>query len=207
MSDSTRNATVTRYAEADVPTEYGTLRLVVYRQSGTDHEHVAIVAGDVAGKSDVLVRVHSECLTGEVLHSLKCDCREQLDLALLRIVEAGEGAVLYLRQEGRGIGLENKLRAYKLQDKGFDTVTANLKLGFAADLRDYGIGAQILVDLGVRRIHLLTNNPRKVVGLEAYGLSIEKRVPVQVAPNRHNRRYLSTKRDKLGHLLELAQED
>jgi len=169
-----------------------------------DKHHVALVKGDVAGRPDVLVRVHSECLTGDVFHSLRCDCGEQLTSALAMIEREGRGVLLYLSQEGRGIGLLNKLRAYRLQEDGLDTVEANERLGLPADLRDYGIGAQILADLGVRRIDLLTNNPRKVVGLEAYGLHIESRVPVQVKPNPHNRRYLSTKRDKLGHLLELG---
>jgi 3,4-dihydroxy 2-butanone 4-phosphate synthase/GTP cyclohydrolase II len=193
--------------QVPLPTAEGVFQLHLYESVLEGDHHIALVRGRISGRQATLVRVHSQCLTGDVFGSQRCDCGQQLNAALRAIAKRGSGVLLYLRQEGRGIGLENKLRAYKLQDKGYDTVTANLKLGFAADLRDYGIGAQILADLGVRRIDLLTNNPRKVVGLEAYGLRIESRVPVQVKPNPHNRRYLSTKRDKLGHLLELARED
>ena len=202
-----REQLVRSLLQVPIPTAEGAFQLHLYESVLEGDHHIALVKGRISPRTPTLVRVHSQCLTGDVFGSQRCDCGPQLRAALRAIAKHGSGVLLYLRQEGRGIGLENKLRAYKLQDRGFDTVTANLKLGFAADLRDYGIGAQILVDLGVRRIHLLTNNPRKVVGLEAYGLSIEKRVPVQVAANRHNRKYLSTKRDKLGHLLELAQED
>lgn len=205
MSDSTRNAAVTRYAEADVPTEYGPLRMIVYRQEGSEHEHVAIVSGEVAGKSDVLVRVHSECLTGEVLHSLKCDCREQLDLALRRIAESGEGAVLYLRQEGRGIGLGNKIRAYALQAQGYDTVDANRALGFEDDLRRYDVAAFMLEDLGVESVRLMTNNPSKVDALRAEGVEVTGRVEHLVEPHAHNRGYLESKKARMGHVYDLTR--
>jgi 3,4-dihydroxy 2-butanone 4-phosphate synthase/GTP cyclohydrolase II len=198
---------VKRVAHAQLPTEHGDFEIYAYDNIIDNMTHVALVRGDIGDGKDVLVRVHSKCLTGDVFHSARCDCGAQLHTAMARIAEEGRGVLLYLNQEGRGIGLSNKIRAYELQDEGFDTVEANERLGFKPDQRDYGIGAQILTDLGVKTMRLLTNNPRKVVGLEAYGLRIESRVPVQVKPNPHNRRYLSTKRDKLGHLLELARED
>jgi 3,4-dihydroxy 2-butanone 4-phosphate synthase / GTP cyclohydrolase II len=192
---------VKRIAEAVLPTPYGTFRVIAFENQVDQREHVALVKGEIQGRRNVLVRMHSECLTGDVFHSLRCDCGEQLHAAMRRIEEAGAGAVVYLRQEGRGIGLANKIRAYSLQDDGQDTVQANETLGFKPDLRDYGIGAQILLDLGLSSIRILTNNPRKVVGLEGYGLKITGREPIQVTPSDFNRGYLSAKRDKLGHLL------
>jgi 3,4-dihydroxy 2-butanone 4-phosphate synthase/GTP cyclohydrolase II len=195
---------VKRIAEATLPTPYGEFQLIAYENQVDRREHVALVKGQLEGRKNVLVRMHSECLTGDVFHSLRCDCGEQLHAALRRIDEAGLGAVVYLRQEGRGIGLANKVRAYALQEQGQDTVQANESLGFKPDLRDYGVGAQILLDLGLSSIRLLTNNPRKIVGLEGYGLRVTGREPIQVVPGAHNRGYLETKRSKLGHLLEGA---
>src|ERR671933_336936 len=192
---------VERVVEARLPTEYGEFNVVGFRSLVDDKHHVAMVKGDVAGADDVLVRVHSECLTGDVFHSLRCDCGQQLESALELIEEEGRGVLLYLAQEGRGIGLLNKLRAYKLQEEGLDTVDANLELGLPADLRDYGIGAQILVDLGLTSIRLLTNNPKKIVGLEGYGLRVTEQLPIEHPATAHNLHYLRAKRDRLGHRL------
>jgi len=192
---------VERVVETGLPTAFGDFNVVGYRTLVDDKHHVAMVKGAVDGEQDVLVRVHSECLTGDVFHSLRCDCGQQLEDALARIEQEGRGVLLYLAQEGRGIGLLNKLRAYKLQEQGLDTVDANLELGMPADLRDYGIGAQILVDLGLGSIRLLTNNPKKIVGLEGYGLRVTDQIPIEHAPGEHNRDYLRTKAQKLGHLL------
>jgi 3,4-dihydroxy 2-butanone 4-phosphate synthase/GTP cyclohydrolase II len=193
---------VHREAEASLPTRFGNFRVVGYRDTLTQGEHAALVMGDLAGDTPVLVRVHSECLTGDSLHSLRCDCGFQRDLALQLIAQEGRGVLVYLRQEGRGIGLINKLKAYALQDQGLDTVEANLALGFPPDLREYGVGAQILRDLGIRRMRLLTNNPRKVRALEGFGLEIVERLPLKGGDNPHNQRYLLTKRERLGHWLE-----
>jgi 3,4-dihydroxy 2-butanone 4-phosphate synthase / GTP cyclohydrolase II len=192
---------VQREAEALLPTPNGEWRVIAYRNEVDQQEHVALVHGEVDGQDNVLVRMHSECLTGDVFHSLRCDCGEQLTAAMQMIRDAGAGVIVYLRQEGRGIGLVHKLRAYALQEGGMDTVQANEALGFRPDLRDYGIGAQILLDLGLTTVRILTNNPKKIVGLEGYGLSVTAQVPVQIQPNPYNSLYLSTKRDKLGHLL------
>ena len=192
---------VHRVAEARIPTEYGEFRMIGYQNDVDRAEHVALVHGEIAGQPNVLVRMHSKCLTGDVFGSQRCDCGFQLHRAMELIAEAGRGAVVYLDQEGRGIGLLNKLRAYALQDSGADTVQANERLGFAPDLRNYGIGAQILRDLGLSSIRVMTNNPRKLVGLDGYGLQIVERVPLLADPNRENSGYLQVKRDKLGHLL------
>ena len=192
---------VERVVEANLPTEFGEFRVVGFRSMVDDKHHVAMVKGEIVGHEDVLVRVHSECLTGDVFHSLRCDCGQQLEDALLRIEQEGRGVLLYLAQEGRGIGLLNKLRAYRLQEDGLDTVDANLELGLPADLRDYGIGAQILVDLGLTSIRLLTNNPKKIVGLEGYGLRVTDQLPIVHPATPHNADYLRAKREKLGHML------
>ena len=198
---SVHDKLVKRVVSTHFPTKYGEFLLHLYESDIDEHHHLALVKGKINPEEPVLVRVHSECLTGDVLGSMRCDCGEQLHKALQRINEEGKGIFLYMRQEGRGIGLGNKIRAYQLQDEGKDTVEANEELGFPADLRDYGIGAQILVDLGVKKLCLLTNNPKKIVGLKGYGLEVVKRVPVEISPNPVNAKYLITKRDKLGHLI------
>ncbi len=192
---------VERGAAVRLPTDYGEFTAVAFREKLTGKTHVALVKGEVDGVEDVLVRVHSECLTGDVFHSLRCDCGEQLELALAQIEAEGRGVLLYMAQEGRGIGLLNKLRAYELQEQGLDTVEANLELGFPADARDYGIGNQILSDLGLTTLRILTNNPKKLVGIDGFGLTVVEQVPIETSPQSENRRYLATKRAKLGHRL------
>jgi 3,4-dihydroxy 2-butanone 4-phosphate synthase/GTP cyclohydrolase II len=196
---------VHRVAEARLPTKYGEFIAIAYKSDIDPDEHLALVMGNISTGEPVLVRVHSECLTGDVFGSLRCDCGEQIDLAMQNIAKEGRGVLLYMRQEGRGIGFHNKIRAYALQDKGLDTVEANLSLGFPSDLRDYGIGAQILADLGLHEIRLLTNNPKKVIGLEGYGLKVVETLPIIATPNPYNRSYLETKQKKLGHLLEIPE--
>jgi 3,4-dihydroxy 2-butanone 4-phosphate synthase/GTP cyclohydrolase II len=196
-----RDKLVERMVGAELPSKYGTFRISLYKSLVDTKEHIALIKGKIDPLKPVLVRVHSECLTGDIFGSLRCDCRDQLIESMKMIEENGDGVILYMRQEGRGIGLLNKLRAYKLQEKGKDTVEANIELGFQPDLRDYGIGAQILSDLGVRKIRLLTNNLKKVVGLHGYGLEIIERIPIEILSNPSNEKYLKTKRDKLGHLI------
>jgi 3,4-dihydroxy 2-butanone 4-phosphate synthase/GTP cyclohydrolase II len=195
---------VRRIAAPALPTEYGDFRVVAYRSDVTHEEHVALVAGEIREEEPVLVRVHSQCLTGDVFGSARCDCGEQLKLAMEKIAAEGRGVLLYLLQEGRGIGLFNKLKAYELQDQGHDTVSANEKLGFPPDIRDYGVGCQILRDLGVRKMRLMTNNPSKYVAIDGYGLSIVERVPLEVHPTEKTKRYLEAKKNKMGHLLKMV---
>jgi 3,4-dihydroxy 2-butanone 4-phosphate synthase/GTP cyclohydrolase II len=197
---------VYKVATTKLPTAYGDFIAHAYHTNEDNKTYLAMVMGDVSTPEPVLVRVHSKCLTGDIFHSMKCDCGPQLELALKKIAEAGRGVLLYLEQEGRGIGLAAKIKAYELQDHGFDTVEANKKLGFPPDLRDYGLGCQVLIDLGLKRVRLMTNNPAKLVGVEGYGLEVVEKVPLKVRPNESNLRYLETKRDKMGHMLDHLDE-
>jgi len=195
---------IKRVAEATLPTRYGgEFRIIVYENDVDEMKHIALVKGDIQSEDEVLVRVHSECVTGDLFGSLRCDCGDQLHKAMEMVDKEGKGVIVYMHQEGRGIGLANKIKAYHLQDHGRDTVEANIELGFKEDLRDYGIGAQILVDLGVRKMRLMTNNPKKIVGVEGYGVKVVERVPIEIKPNKNNVRYLKTKKNKMGHLLEI----
>lgn len=195
---------VKEIVSVDLPTRYGNFKMTLFEDTLTKEAHLAVVKGDVKNKKNVLVRVHSSCKTGDIFHSLRCDCGDQLETALKAIEQKGEGVLLYMHQEGRGIGLVNKLKAYHLQEKGLDTVEANLALGFPSDLRDYGIGAQILSELGIKSIDLMTNNPKKIVGLEGYGLKIAKRISVEISPTKANKKYLKTKKEKMGHMLKIV---
>lgn len=197
-----RECYVVKEAEANLPTEYGDFRMVGFVNTLNGEHHVALVKGEISPEEEILVRVHSECLTGDAFHSLKCDCGEQLAAALMNIEKAGKGILLYLRQEGRGIGLINKIKAYKLQEQGMDTEEANLALGFPSDMRDYGIGAQILSELNVRKVRLMTNNPKKIIGLKGHGIEISQRVPLVMNTNTYNQRYFDTKKEKMGHMYE-----
>jgi 3,4-dihydroxy 2-butanone 4-phosphate synthase/GTP cyclohydrolase II len=196
---------VQKVATAKLPTKYGDFTAIAYKSDIDNDEHLALVMGDIKTRKPVLVRAHSECLTGDIFGSLRCDCGEQVIQSIKRIAEEGRGVLLYMRQEGRGIGFHNKICAYELQDKGLDTIEANLSLGFEPDLRDYGIGAQILADLGLHKIRLITNNPKKVIGLEGYGIKVTETVPIIITPNPHNRRYLETKQKKMGHILKIKE--
>lgn len=197
---------ITKLAGAKLPSRFGNFNIIIYRSLVDEKDHIALIKGKIDSAKPILVRVHSECVTGDIFGSLRCDCREQLIESMRMIDKEGTGVVLYMRQEGRGIGLVNKLKAYKLQEKGKDTVEANIELGFKPDLRDYGIGAQILKDIGVRKIRLLTNNPKKIIGLHGYGMEIVERIPIEVSTNPKNENYLKTKRDKLGHLILLSNK-
>ncbi|RLB09865.1 MAG: GTP cyclohydrolase II, partial [Deltaproteobacteria bacterium] len=198
---------VQRIAETIIPTPYGEFKAIAFMNKIDHKEHIALVKGDITPDKDVLVRVHSQCLTGDVFGSYRCDCGDQLKKSMQMIQEEGMGVLVYLSQEGRGIGLANKIKAYALQDKGYDTVEANERLGFAPDLREYGIGAQILVDLGVKRMRILTNNPKKIVGLQGFGLKVVERVPIEIPPRPENKRYLLTKCQKLGHIMDILTRE